>query len=405
MIHLSNFKKQFNLNLIPWLILLAGLVSGQLIKFSSQGSSGPILLDLSVILFDILALINLKFQLKKPPVILKLIFLFIIVSFISIIFTPLVLNTDEYINSLSYSVRFISYIFMGWLIYSQAFKVSAKSIINMLIFSGFILAILGILQLIFIPNLGFLSESGWDPHYFRTVSTLLDPNFAGSYFALTLLLMISQYGNFIRKKFWIIIFVVVYLALITTFSRTATLVLAVSFFTYSLLKKSVQMFLLTLVLLLGIGLGYIMYNHQIAKPRNIDRQQSAAFRLSAWEQGWQIFLKAPLLGVGFNSYRFAVREYRLGETGFLSSRGSSTNDSSLLFVASTTGIIGLITYLIILFSLEKEALKNHFQNKRAGTLLASALPALLLASFFINILFYPLILVWVILTASQINTD
>jgi hypothetical protein len=43
----------------------------------------------------------------------------------------------------------------------------------------FFFSVLGILQYVFIPDTRFLASLGWDDHYYRLLSTQLDPNFAG----------------------------------------------------------------------------------------------------------------------------------------------------------------------------------------------------------------------------------
>ena len=43
----------------------------------------------------------------------------------------------------------------------------------------------GLIQYAFLPDTRFLFNLGWDDHYYRLMSTLLDPNFAGMIFVLT----------------------------------------------------------------------------------------------------------------------------------------------------------------------------------------------------------------------------
>ncbi len=156
--------------------------------------------------------------------------------------------------------------------------------------------------------------------------------------------------------------------------------------TLSVFEKSKKIAFKTVLLFLILLLGFQIYTQLVSKPRHIDREQSASFRLSTWQQGWQLFSSHPILGVGFNAYRYGLREYGLADAKFLQNHGSSGNDSSLLFVAATTGIIGLISYLFFLFSLIWKS-KNY--------LLISAITGLLIHSFFANSLFFPSILLWV----------
>lgn len=383
---------------LPSLFLFFGLVTGQLIKIPLLLSSGPTILDFTILTLNIWGLISLKMELKKPPLWLILGFGLIFIATLSLLMTPLKLSAGQYLTSTLYIGRLASYLLLGWLIYCRAFKFLRFNFV--LIFSGITLAFLGLLQLIFIPNLSFLANNGWDPHYFRLASTLLDPNFTGVFLVLTLLLLLGKKG--LRKsKFWIFAFILVYLASVFTFSRSTALLLGVSFLTFSIMSRSVKMLMLTLLLSLGFLMVFKSYTQTVAQPRNIDRQQSAQSRFNSWEQGWKIFTSSPLLGVGFNNYRYALDQYHLAPSSFIQSRGASGNDSSLLFVASTTGVIGLTSYLLFFSSLLIKAWGNFRQGNRNGLILCAALVGLLVNSFFINSFFYPWILLWIIIVASQ----
>lgn len=382
-------------NLITF-ILTFSILAGQLIKLPVVNNLGPTLLDFSIIALLLYGLIKLKFKFKKPPAYIFAASIFVLIALLSLLITPLHLNKFEYAVAFSYTLRFCALVLLGWVIYSGGLKLSLKKILT---FSGVGLAILGLIQFILFPNLGFLENQGWDPHYFRTVSTFLDPNFAGAFFVLTIISFLSLRGAaggpHSKNGDWqsILLFTIVYLALLTTFSRSSYLMFLVSGVIYSLLKKSRFLFLSTLILFLGLLLGFQIYTQIVAQPRNIDREQSASFRISSWEQGLTIFQKSPFLGVGFNAYRYAIREYNLGDEQFIQSRGSSSNDSSLLFVASTTGVLGFIAYLYFLRTLFK------FTN-RINLILTAGLTGLLIHSFFANSLFYPPILAWILLISA-----
>ena len=377
-------------NLITF-ILITSILAGQLIKLPVTNNLGPTLLDFSVIFLVVYGFIKLKFKPKLPPSYISAGGIFITIASLSLLTTPLHLNKFEYLISFSYTLRFTVIILLGWIIYSEGLKLSLEKILT---FSGVGLAILGLTQFILFPNLTLLENQGWDPHFFRTVSTFLDPNFAGAYFVLTLILLSTHLGEGkYRQPRVFIIFLAVYFALLTTFSRSSYLMFLVSGIIYSLLKKSKFLFLSTIILFSVLLLGFQIYTEAVAKPRNIDREQSAQFRLSTWQQGLTIFEKSPILGIGFNAYRYAIKEYNLGNEEFIKSRGSSGNDSSLLFVSSTTGVVGLIIYLYFLISLIKYSYSKN-------PVLISALTGLLIHSFFANSLFYPPIFVWLLLIST-----
>lgn len=366
---------------IVWILTLA-IIAGQLIKLPISNLAVVSLLDITIIFLCLLGLLRLKFRLGKPPLYIKFGLLFVFMAALSLALTPLNLTTREMLISFLYTVRFASFILFVWLISSNGFPMSKNHIQSIVIFSGIGLATLGLIQFTFLPDLKPLTQYGWDPHYFRTVSTFLDPNFAGAYFVLTLLAIIESPLPVKRRS---LAMVLVYLALLTSFSRSSYLMFLVSGLTLSFLKKSKQLLLKISVLFIILFLGFQIYTQVVAEPRNIEREKSASFRFNTWQQGLTIFQNSPLLGIGYNSYRYALIEYNLGNEQFISSHGASSNDSSLLFVLATTGIIGLICYLLFLFSLLK---------------LSPIIIGLLVHSFFANSLFYPPILLLAVLSAA-----
>lgn len=354
------------MSIFAWTVTLA-LTAGQLVRVPI-GQGAVTLLDL-VVIFLLIFNLN-KISLKKMPLFIKASFLFMAVAAASLLLTPLPLELSERAISFSYSLRFGSYILFGWIF--------RERLMEILKLSGVALAVLGLIQFIIFPDLGFLQSLGWDPHFFRLVSTYLDPNFIGAFLALTLML--------VRKNYFL--FALVYLALLLTFSRSSYGMFLVSFTVLSLILKSFRLQILTFLLFGGLLLGFFLYSQFVSLPRNVDRAASASFRVTTWTQGWQLWQKHPVLGVGFNAYRYAIREYNLGDEQFLQSHGASSNDASLLYIASTTGILGLLAYLFFLYSL----LKNK--------LIIPALTGLLFHSIFANSLFFPPILLWIILTSG-----
>lgn len=363
--------------------LTFSIVMGQIIRIPIGTHGGMTMLDITIMILVLIGILRLKMLPNSAPDFIKAALIFTLIALISLFLTPLPLSAFEYFTSFSYTIRFSLFILLAWLIYLKAFpNINVYSVLKT---SGLGLAILGLLQFIFLPNLSFLLPNGWDPHYFRTVSTFLDPNFTGAYFVLTLLVISPK--NFYIK------FAIVFLALLTTFSRSSYLMFLISGLVYGILKKSRPLILSTIVLFLILLLGFQIYTQLVANPRNIDREKSASLRMDTWQQGWTIFQRSPFLGVGFNAYRYGLREYQLGEEQFINSHGASTNDSSLLHATATTGIVGLVSFLFFLLILLKRGLKN--------VILTAGLLGLIAHSFFANSLFYPPILLWVILFSTN----
>ena len=92
--------------------------------------------------------------------------------------------------------------------------------------------------------------------------------------------------------------------------------------------------------------------------------------------------------MGFNSYRYAQRDYGFLEKDWQENHAGAGADSSLLFVLATTGLIGLMAYSWLWLGIYKLALKA-----KSAVFLAS-LTALCAHSFFLNSLFYAWIMAW-----------
>lgn len=373
------------------MIITLAIMAGQLVKIPVGIGGGATLIDVAVIALCLFGLFQIKLRLIKPPAFIIAALLFSLVALFSLILTPLQLKAHQYLSSLLYLVRFSSYILLSWLLLSTALPSLKQDINQVLLLSGVGLAILGLIQLIFWPDLQSLVAFGWDPHYFRTVSTFLDPNFSGAFFVLALLLL---FQNLAKSKKWLIYFILVYLALLTTFSRSSYGMFLLSFLALAFWKRSAKLAFWTIILFVILVFSFQIQIRAVNRVTPLDRGQTASLRLSTWRQGFEIFLRNPLLGVGFNTYNFALKQYNLGDEYFLQGRGSTTNDSSLLYVLSTTGILGLLTYLSFLISLIKLGWRKNLS-------LSAAVLGLLGHSIFVNSLFYPFILIWIILLASK----
>lgn len=377
------------------LIITLAIITGQLVKLP-LGSGGATLADLVVIIFCIYGLFQTRLRLKNPPLFIKTGLFFCLVAILSLVFTPLALTDGEYLISFFYTLRFFTYILLGWLLFSKALASLKMDIHKVLSFSGLSLSVLGLMQFIFLPDLGFLTSFGWDPHFYRATSTFLDPNFLGAYLVLTLLTVSQSHlggRTILTPRVFYMIFIIIYLALLTTFSRSSYGMFLISFLALSFFKKSAKLAYTAIILFCLLILSFQIYIRAVNQVTPLDRGQTASYRFTTWQQGFEIFSKNPILGVGFNAYNFALRQYKLGDQQFLAGKGSTTNDSSLVHIASTTGILGLFAYFYFLLSLCKTWKKNPF--------LTAGVFGLVEHSIFVNSLFYPFILIWIVLFASS----
>ena len=97
---------------------------------------------------------------------------------------------------------------LRWVVYAGVYFALAGSLVSSvfllrgLFLLGTGLAVAGLFQFVFYPDLRNLMYLGWDPHYYRVFSTLFDPNFSGILFVLTLI--VGVYLFLQKKSIWTI---------------------------------------------------------------------------------------------------------------------------------------------------------------------------------------------------------
>ena len=69
-------------------------------------------------------------------------------------------------------------------------------------------------------------------------------------------------------------------------------------------------------------------------------------------------------------------------------------DNSFLFVLVTTGIIGLVSYIYLLFSILKSMFRKITKKNNLAYITFSSCIAVIVGSFTINALFYQFVMLW-----------
>lgn len=219
--------------------------------------------------------------------------------------------------------------------------------------SGLIFIIFAFLQYILLPDLRIYKNLGFDDHYYRLAGTLLDPNFTGA-----ILATITIYLLLVKKLFASII-VLVGLAL--TFSRASYLSFLVTISTIIFQKKYLKLLFVFPVLAILIYFAPKPFGEGV----NLFRTYSITSRLTSFNNGLQLYKESPFLGTGFGQL--------VGQAG-----QRVSVDNSYIFLLAGSGILGLASFLIVLYSVLKST------DKKTILLL---LP-ILIHSFFNNSFFY-----------------
>ncbi len=310
--------------------------------------------------------------------------LFILACFLSLLLTPIRLTLLELGISAMYPVRllvyFSYYLTVSFLIKSK--KIQPNKIIKLLVYSGTSLAILGWLQYFLYPNLRNLLYLGWDPHLGRIFSTFLDPNYFGLILVLTLIVLINSFTP--RSASWrtgVFLALFNFVTMLFTYSRSSYLAMVgVSLF-YSLVKKKIFYFILLIIILAG---GAFLLPRSEGIGVRLERTFSFTERVKNWQEAVSIFAKQPLTGVGFNTLRYARRQYDIPVDDWQNNHAGAGVDNSFLFVLATTGLVGLFLFIKLLVRI----------YLHSGLLVKGTLVAISIHSLFTNSFFYPWILYW-----------
>lgn len=376
-------------------IICFTLSLGVVISFSLQSGVRLYFYDLPIFL---IAPISIFYFWKSKRTIenVKYLLLFLAAGFAGLFFF---LSTfSELLVAGAYLVRFILYVLLALPIFSFSKKEILK-LYKAVIVSGLLFLAIGYIQYFFYTDLANLYYLGWDRHLHRFFSSFLDPNFAGVYLVFLLVISISFISfskNEHRKKTILLLLLLYMPAIFLTYSRTAyvSLVISMSVFLFNVKKKYVIGFLILFVFML-----IIVPKNFGGEGVNLLRTYSIFTRLEASEVALSIFLRNPILGVGFNAFKYAQLKEGVLLPSQLNSHAASGVPNSYMFVLATTGIIGFSLFLVFLSQIIKKLSKGAHDNLIVNGSLAAFI-GVLVSGFFENTLFYsPILIVTIIVTS------
>lgn len=301
--------------------------------------------------------------------------LFTTIAAFSLLFTPISLSSNERFISSLYLLRWIAYFSIFLLVNDQK---DTRNIYRLRIV-GIILAGLGWIQYFLYPNLRNLEYLGWDPHLERIFATYLDPNYFGLLMVLSIILWWITLGKV--TAFRTVGVAVLFVTLLFTYSRSSYLALIGAIVGYELYTRRWMAVGIMLV-------PFVMAILLIPQPRGEGGKLLRLFtfeaRLENWRMGMQIVRNYPLLGVGFNTLRYAKEPYLPQNSTVPANNSAAGLDNSFLFVAGATGLVGLIAFIIFLYSL----------FRYTDVLGKIVLIAVLIHSLFQNSFFFPWVMAW-----------
>jgi len=294
------------------------------------------------------------------------------------------LNTKEIFLSLLYLLRFLVY-----LISILSFIIERKRIFSLLkwpqlIFTGgLLIALIGLAQFFLFPDMRPLEKLGWDAHYFRLTAPFLDPDFTGIILVLFFLFILEN-SQRIKRKNTLLAFLT--LAIIFTFSRASYLSLGIGAGIISFLQKKIKMFVVAAiaVLFFAAGVSFFLQKSFGGAGTDMKRTVTVQARIEANQTAIALFLKKPLLGIGFNTYPYAKSKL-LHQPLDLKNHSRFSPPNSFLLVLASTGIVGSSIFLLFVKQLFLQAKKLA---TRKSFLFLAVLSTLLTHSLFSNTLFH-----------------
>jgi len=369
-------------------LLFVALISGQLIRI-------PLWSGVTVYPHDMaLVFLYLWMLWKKgwPKHITSRKLFYPLLTFIGIGIMSLLMQIPTYpvtevLAGSAYLVRFVLY---AWLYFVIAEEKDTKFWLRGLYSVGVVMGTLGIMQFFIYPDLRNVMYLGWDPHYYRLFSTLLDPNFMGIILLLTFLLG----GVVLEKKqrlLPLLLQSVVGVAYILTFSRSAYVAGFSALLFYAVAKRQWKYLLIGCIVLLCV----LVIPKKGGYSASMFRLESSLARVTNWTESVQLIEKSPVIGHGFNMLR-SVKTPDWQKTEEDLSHATSGVDNSILFVGVTTGVLGLGAFFWMLFVMGKMG-KVLLQRKKTtvfGMVYLLSFIGILVHSMFINSFFYPWVMIW-----------
>lgn len=290
--------------------------------------------------------------------------------------------SENYLTPLLYFLRLLLYLsLLPSTIILQKYQIFTKSSEKFLNWIAVGLALGGLIQYLIFPNASSLTLLGWDDHLYRSFGTLFDPNFLGIMLVLGLVSVLTS--KFDKPKHKIFMAAILITAMLLTYSRATYAALIAAAIIWGVQSK--HFLKIAAGIALGVGILFLLPRRG-GEGNRLERMASVSQRIESSQRAIALFKKAPVFGVGFNAYPIYSRQE--SHYDFVPSHPSSPDNSYLLILA-TSGIFGFASFLYAITSLV-----HHYRKDRL------VLPSLLAVgthALFNNTLFYPWVLVWLVL--------
>lgn len=256
-------------------------------------------------------------------------------------------------NEILESKFFYSFIFFFIVVNEIKDKKTIVNLCKIMLFSATIAALYSLYQKIF---LGMNRVIGF-------TSSLAFGNFMAVLVAFLSVYLIWGDLKKNQKILFVILDLLFLFSLIFTKTRGAWLGFLVAIFTLGLLKgKKILLISIIVLLIIFISLPSVYTERFISSfniEYNLKTNRSNATRIGLWTSAVKMFLDNPINGVGYDQYKNAyINNYKIkGIPPF------SHSHNNLLNFAAELGIIGLFSFLYLMFVVLKNLIRNYREVK------------------------------------------
>jgi len=272
-------------------------------------------------------------------------------------------------------------------------------------------------QFFFVPDISTWSTAGgFDPHIGRLLGTWMDPNFVAGLLAFFLPVMFGQcYEKFpnssFKFKIWILFLITICLgALFLTFSRSGYLAAVGGMGLFFVLRDPKVILIAILLVMIGLGtnqraqqrvgeLAGTMSSIVFGHTDEIDA--TAKLRLQSWGKSLTLWEKYPVIGIGYNTYRYRAAEEGIVDESYFSAGGS---DSTVLTIMVTTGTLGFLAFMWFYVHFWWTNWSRYLHSKRALNLgFVAGWSAIFVHCLFVNSMLFPLIFMPMMVVAAVLE--
>jgi len=294
--------------------------------------------------FEILIVVNLVIMiLLSKAITKKQVNIFIMFS----IFLSIVISQVFTTGNLDYLVTHIFYLFQGIMIFILIVYfldfLDFKYVVSRLIFWAVLASVISVILFVIFINTGNFSEAVYSRTGFPRLSGFqANPNYLSLTLCFIPILLLIYKGKYVGLKV-----VVVLLAIILTGSRGGILAAFTPVLIYFLIKNirySLYVLLAIIVIFFIINSINLDNIYGLSRFQSSDGDYSSG-RFTHWLRAWELFSNNIMYGVGNNS--FILYELENGRPIQV--------HNNYLRILSEFGVVGFLTWFILLFYLIKES--------------------------------------------------